>query len=199
TDLWWCILGRIDSTPTRPPLEGVGMRREEITDKLIQMMTAESEWVKTGIELEEVHNGIRRVAEGVAPHVVRLLADERAHGRQEANGDWLSCLIGRAGDTSYGELAGPILNVSDTLTRFIEAEREKYLEALCASVCSFCALPQKYDLHAPPNVGRGYWCHTEKGVSPTWENKRCVAMSFRNVNLDLTALSSTEEGDSSAK
>ncbi|KKK66321.1 hypothetical protein LCGC14_2965250, partial [marine sediment metagenome] len=27
------------------------MRREEITDKLIQMMTAESEWVKTGIEL----------------------------------------------------------------------------------------------------------------------------------------------------
>ena len=53
------------------------MNREEITEKLIQMMTAESEWVKTGIELEEVHNGIRRVAEGVAPHVVRLLADER--------------------------------------------------------------------------------------------------------------------------
>ena len=52
-------------------------RVEEITEKLIQMMTAESEWVKTGIELEEVHNGIRRVAEGVAPHVVRLLADER--------------------------------------------------------------------------------------------------------------------------
>ncbi|KKK85045.1 hypothetical protein LCGC14_2777210, partial [marine sediment metagenome] len=48
-----------------------------ITEKLIQMMTAESEWVKTGIELEEVKNGIRRVAEGVAPHVVRLLADER--------------------------------------------------------------------------------------------------------------------------
>ena len=53
------------------------MSREEITEKLIQMMTAESEWVKTGIELEEVHNGIRGVAEGVAPHVVRLLADER--------------------------------------------------------------------------------------------------------------------------
>ncbi|KKK53286.1 hypothetical protein LCGC14_3096290, partial [marine sediment metagenome] len=29
-------------------------RVEEITEKLIQMMTAESEWVKTGIELEEV-------------------------------------------------------------------------------------------------------------------------------------------------
>ena len=57
--------------------------------------------------------------------IERLLADERVHGRQEANGDWLSCLIGRAGDTSYGELAGPILNVSDTLTRFIEAERER--------------------------------------------------------------------------
>ena len=50
---------------------------KEIIEKLIEMMTAESEWVKTGIELEEVHNGIRRVAEGVAPHVKRLLADER--------------------------------------------------------------------------------------------------------------------------
>ena len=83
-----------------------------------------------------------------------------------------------------------------SIERLLAQEREKYLEALCASVCSFCALPQKYDLHAPLNVGRGYWCHTEKGVSPTWENKRCVAMSFRNVNrdLDLTAPSSTEEG-----
>jgi hypothetical protein len=52
-------------------------RVEEITEKLIEMMAAESEWVKTGIELEEVHSGIRRVAEGVAPHVVRLLAQER--------------------------------------------------------------------------------------------------------------------------
>ncbi len=58
------------------------MNREEITEKLIQMMTAESEWVKTGIELEEVHNGIRRVAEGVAPHVERLLADEQEKVRE---------------------------------------------------------------------------------------------------------------------
>ena len=56
---------------------------EEITEKLIQMMAAESEWVKTGIELEEVHNGIRRVAEGVAPHVVRLLANEREKVREQ--------------------------------------------------------------------------------------------------------------------
>ena len=121
------------------------MSREEITEKLIQMMTAESEWVKTGIELEEVHNGIRRVAEGVAPHVVRLLADERAHGRQEANGDWLSCLIGRAGDTSYGELAGPILNVSDTLTRFIEAEREKVREMCAKAAWNFMVGGVMYD------------------------------------------------------
>ena len=57
-------------------------RVEEITEKLIQMMTAESEWVKTGIELEEVHNGIRRVAEGVATHVERLLAQERERVRE---------------------------------------------------------------------------------------------------------------------
>ena len=57
-------------------------RVEEITEKLIQMMTAESEWVKTGIELEEVNNGIRRVAEGVATHVERLLAQEREKVRE---------------------------------------------------------------------------------------------------------------------
>ena len=76
--------------------------------------------------------------------------------------------------------------------RLLADEREKYLEILCASVCSFCADGEKFDLHGDK---QGYWCHTEKGVSPTWQNQRCVAMGFREVSrqLDLTAPSSTEE------
>ena len=68
------------------------------------------------------------------------------------------------------------------LEALLREEREKYLEALCASVCSFCADGEKFDLHGDK---QGYWCHTEKGVSPTWENQRCVAMSFRNVSQRL--------------
>ena len=104
--------------------------------------------------------------------IERLLADQRAHGRQEANGDWLSCLIGRAGDTSYGELAGPILNVSDTLTRFIEAEREKgHIE--------------------------GHTC--ESSVIEIDEDGKVKGCAYKIRQLDLTAPSSTKEGDSSAK
>ncbi len=96
------------------------MNREEITEKLIQMMTAESEWVKTGIELEEVHNGIRRVAEGVAPHVVRLLADERER------------LQGKLQDyQSDPEYDNRYLQGQDDMQKLIRNEREKVRE-MCA-------------------------------------------------------------------
>ena len=75
------------------------------------------------------------------------------------------------------------------LEALLRKEREKYLEVLCASVCSFCADGEKFDLHGDK---QGYWCHTEKGVSPTWKNQRCVAMSFRNVSQTLERARASE-------
>ena len=91
---------------------------EEITEKLIQMMTAESEWVKTGVELEEVHNGIRRVAEGVAPHVERLLADER---EPMECGHPKACLVQRE-ISNIEKNEGP-LNDTEYCSACVERER----------------------------------------------------------------------------
>lgn len=80
---------------------------------------------------------------------------------------------------------------ASALEALLREEREKYLGELCASVCPLCADQQKYDLHGDE---QGYWCHTEKGVSHTWENKKCAARGFREVSrqLDLTQEGSKE-------
>ena len=119
---------------------------------------------------------------------------DKALGREELSKQFCALTCPNPEDHSRWSPT-PCEQVAEKVERLLAQEREKYLEALCASVCSFCALPQKYDLHAPLNVGRGYWCHTEKGVSPTWENKRCVAMSFRNVNRDLDLTKLDEGGE----
>lgn len=118
----------------------------------------------------------------------RLLADEREHGRQEANGDWLSCLIGRTGDTSYGELAGSILNVSDALTRFTESivssEREKVREML-------------YDIKTLVDnqaEDAGLWYRAQTAAEGYVQQELRKLHAVIEHQLDLTAPSSTEEG-----
>ncbi len=122
----------------------------------------------------------------LAREIERLLADERTHGRQEANGDWLSCLIGRAGDTSYGELAGPILNVSDTLTRFIEAER-KPMECGHPRACLvpghfFRAMKpcnKPYDVYVCEICGQQMHSHTDGGGTAWIMKEYCSTCAER--------------------
>ncbi len=165
----------------------------EIVEKLVNSLCADSFWVQRGIHEKEALEAIRQTAERVATFIERLLADERAHGRQEANGDWLSCLIGRAGDTSYGELAGPILNVSDTLTRFIEAEREKVRE-MCIEAAELVS-GQAHDecLRAVLNTRIDRLDGETRGAQR-------VANAIRQLDLtkDLAASSTEEGGDAHA-
>ena len=164
-------------------------RVEEITEKLIQMMTAESEWVKTGIELEEVNNGIRRVAEGVATHVERLLADERERLVTEHK----ACE-----DTYIKELE----TLRATVQRHsfeMEAEREKVREMCAFEACQICWNSRAHpDEHGPAYLEtksgphKGHWIHKlifGKRDFPC----RCRADHLRQLDLTKDLAPSTEE------
>ena len=160
-------------------------RVEEITEKLIQMMTAESEWVKTGIELEEVHNGIRRVAEGVATHVERLLAQERELMEcKHPKSCWVDegdCLI------RVDEGSPPLYSPSMRRPRkycSTCAERERVREMCVAAACPACkeGLPLEKD-------SNGNEFHVAQVGEDDYEQAHCYSEAIRQLDLtkDLAA------------
>ena len=162
-------------------------RVEEITEKLIQMMTAESEWVKTGIELEEVHSGIRRVAEGAAPHVERLLADERERAEIATKVYWgsdLECGHVRMNLVNYPETGTTVCRACVLEKKAIEAEREK-VRGMCAEYLEKEAAKCADSADKEAGEACAAWNREE-----SWYEDSADAIR----QLDLTAPSSTEEG-----